>query len=665
MHEVILATPGASPSVRASARPLDHHVSRMIWLATSLSLLALSALLPIFLSASLLLVFVALSFVARRRPVGAKIRLASFIGMVVFVFAQGGFGMQSESGTALLIAAMIVKQVEMRTARDAAAMLLFDLVAPFTAMLQNQTPGILLVSLTALFVASAASLALSESPGRGLWRHFARAGGMLLAVAPLAVVLYLVVPRLDAPLWVGRTTSSPGVSDQMDVSDWTRVINDYSTAFRVHFKGRPPAPSQLYYRGYVMWDFDGRRWTPGPEVTSPSPILGQAASRWASYRIHYEDRSLQRLFLLDYPTTLPPQSRMLAGGEVLPPADKMPASLDVEAGLPAPSTLTDEVRTRALALPEDSSPRTRALARQWRASGISDQQVVARAMRHFSSGYRYTLSPPPLDRDQSVDSFVFDTRQGFCMHYSSALTVLLRSAGIPARVVTGYASSEVSELGDYYRVRQADAHAWVEAWVGGSWVRLDPTSQVSSVRQENPDSWGAAWRNGGYEMGDWFKSYWDRWVSYYDAGAQEKTLATAREAMASWTNKKAGEPMVLLAWFITPIFVLMGLLAAWRWFRPPTLSAQRSRLMAWMDQRVPSVSPGEYWPSRLGRVVVLPPHLLQELSSLLSDLDQALFDPGQPAHDVSLRRRFAIRARAFFRAYAKLDKTPPSPAPHD
>lgn len=657
MHEVILATPGPNPSTRMSARPLDPVASRMVWMATTLSLLALGILLPASLTIALMLVFAFMAVASRHRPLSARMRFTAFIAMVAYIFTQGGFGMQSESGTALLIAAMIVKQVEMRTARDAGVMLLFDLVAPFTAMLQNQTPVIMLVSLLALFVASAASLALSESPGRGMGRHFLRSFVFMLAVAPLAAALYLVIPRLDAPMWVGRTSSSTGVTDRMDVSDWTRVINDYSTAFRVHFDGTPPPAAQLYYRGYVLLDFDGKRWSAGAPIEAIQPQLGDPAQRWASYRINYEDRSLQRMFFLDYPSAEPTGVKIWPTAEALPATGRLPSTIQVDAARASPTVLSDEQRQRALLLPDDTSPRTRALAQQWRLQGATDQQVIANAMRLFASDFEYTLSPAQLDRSQPVDSFVFDTREGFCMHYSSALAVLLRAAGIPARVVTGYASAEVSDLGDYYRVRQADAHAWVEAWTGTRWQRLDPTAQVSTVRQENPTSWGATWRNNGYEMGDWFKSYWDRWVSYYDAGAQEQTLANARQAMSELTQRGVANPSALLVWFMGPLVALMGLLSAWRWFRPPTLAELRGQLMSWLDLRAPAQFKGEAWNSRLSRVPGLPLTLSAQAHALFSQVDTHLFDPSFPPMGVNDRRQFARRLRAFLRTSAKLDKT--------
>jgi len=103
--------------------------------------------------------------------------------------------------------------------------------------------------------------------------------------------------------------------------------------------------------------------------------------------------------------------------------------------------------------------------------------------RFRNEPFVYTLSPALIERDP-VDGFLFDTRRGFCEHYASAFVFLLRSAGIPARVVTGYQGGEMNPNGGYMIVRQSDAHAWAEAIIDGEWRRFDPTAAVSPSRIE-------------------------------------------------------------------------------------------------------------------------------------------------------------------------------------
>jgi hypothetical protein len=138
---------------------------------------------------------------------------------------------------------------------------------------------------------------------------------------------------------------------------------------------------------------------------------------------------------------------------------------------------------RALTLPDGYNPRARQLATAWRAQGLSDELDANTSLAYFNQyAFEYTLEPPPLGIN-SVDDFLFETRKGFCEYYASSFVFLMRAAGIPARVVTGYQGGEYNDLGNYYVIRQSDAHAWAEVWLQNrGWVRYDPTAAVAPGR---------------------------------------------------------------------------------------------------------------------------------------------------------------------------------------
>ena len=142
-------------------------------------------------------------------------------------------------------------------------------------------------------------------------------------------------------------------------------------------------------------------------------------------------------------------------------------------------------RQAALQLPKSGLDRTRALADEWREGSTGPRDVVARALEFFNrEPFVYTLQPPLLGT-KPVDEFLFETRRGFCEHYASAFSLLMRAAGIPARVVTGYLGGDENPVDGFYTVRQSDAHAWAEVWYADrGWVRIDPTSAVAPERIE-------------------------------------------------------------------------------------------------------------------------------------------------------------------------------------
>jgi hypothetical protein len=147
--------------------------------------------------------------------------------------------------------------------------------------------------------------------------------------------------------------------------------------------------------------------------------------------------------------------------------------------------MSDRLRRTELRLPEDGNPRTRQLSQSLRAQHPGDMDFVATVLKMFNQEpYFYTLTPPKL-ADDSVDRFLFETKRGFCGHYASAFAVLMRAAGIPARVVTGYQGGTFNRFSDYWIVRQSNAHAWDEIWIDGrGWLRIDPTAAIAPQRVE-------------------------------------------------------------------------------------------------------------------------------------------------------------------------------------
>jgi transglutaminase-like putative cysteine protease len=305
------------------------------------------------------------------------------------------------------------------------------------------------------------------------------------------LVLFLFFPRVTGPLWglpQDAYAGATGLSDTMTPGSVSSLILSDAVAFRVKFDGSVPPPKQLYWRGPVMWDFDGRTWSAPralygtPEFTAQGPPI--------SYEVTLEPHNKRWLFALDIPGKVPVHAFASADFQlyaVQPVTNRiryeMTSFLDYRYGLPEDAIAIQ----RALALPERTNPRTVALARALRAQYPDDRALIQAVLARFrNEKFFYTLTPPLLSPDDPVDQFLFETRSGFCEHYSSAFAVLMRAAGIPARVVTGYQGGEENVLGNYLIVRQAEAHAWTEIWLRTEgWTRVDPTAAVSPLRVES------------------------------------------------------------------------------------------------------------------------------------------------------------------------------------
>ena len=311
-----------------------------------------------------------------------------------------------------------------------------------------------------------------------------RTAALLLAQAvPAALVLFLLFPRVQGPLWglpQDAYSAMSGLSDSMAPGSLSQLTLSDAIAFRVDFQGEPPPRRTLYWRGPVLWDFDGRTWRMGsPTVTElPRRATARASNtRCCSSRTTGTGCSRWRRAAL-----LPPRTRYLDDGQIVtlaPVRARMRYDMvsQVEADPDARQRPRGSSR-RALRLPAGS---TRARARWPRAGArpAASDAAGARARDRATSArerLQYTTEPRLLGRD-SVDEFLFDSREGFCEHFSSAFVFLMRAAGVPARVVTGYQGGDMNPVDQRFTVRQSDAHAWAEVFLAGrGWMRIDPTA---------------------------------------------------------------------------------------------------------------------------------------------------------------------------------------------
>jgi transglutaminase-like putative cysteine protease len=316
------------------------------------------------------------------------------------------------------------------------------------------------------------------------------------------------------------------------------LVMDDSPAFRATFEGTMPSHSELYWRGPVFWEFDGqtgqRTYLSRSLQAESKPDLDTAT---LLYELQMEPTEQHWIFALDYPALVPRETVLSMDYQLLSRRPIVALREYVMASDPnftdSPS-LKQTLRRLALDLPPDYNPRTRAMMTEWRREAITDTQIVRRALALFNQEeYHYTLNPPLLTRD-TVDEFLFDTREGFCEHYASAFTVMMRMAGIPARVVTGYQGGWYSEIGSYVLVRQSDAHAWSEVWLpGAGWTRIDPTAAVAPQRVEQSATdlfsqrhiFDFEWLRSARNAFDLIQRSWNNWVVSFGADRQSRLFS--------------------------------------------------------------------------------------------------------------------------------------------
>lgn len=413
-----------------------------------------------------------------------------------------------EAGVTFLLLLLALKLLEMRATRDVFVVVFLCFFILLTQFLHSQALPVALMTLGAVlalfFVLVSVSLKADDLPAG---RKLRLVAVIAVKAVPLTVVLFLLFPRLENPLWgLPRDAFSggTGLSNSMSPGGISRLLQSEAIAFRVRFAGTPPEGQRLYWRGPVFGSFDGRTWSPLSRRSGASPPLRIDADPDSAveYAVTLEPSQRDWLFALEMPSSLPEHAELrpratsegqLLAGRVITTRTRYDARSFTRFTFGINET--EQSLRNWLALPADFNPRTMQFAadlrRRLEASAGTidrsrdDQRIVDAVLDHFrNGGFRYTLEPPLLGRD-SVDDFMFGSRLGFCEHYASAFVVLMRALDVPARVVTGYQGGEINPVDGFMTVRQSDAHAWAEAWLNGrGWTRIDPTAVVAPVRIE-------------------------------------------------------------------------------------------------------------------------------------------------------------------------------------
>jgi len=406
----------------------------------------------------------------------------------------------------LLITAFLLKLLEMHTRRDALVVIFLGFFVASTQFLYDQTIfgslyGLLTILLLVITLLSVNQAQVKPSfSGTGM-----RGTKLFLQSLPLMFLLFAIMPRLGA-LWSvpqQRSAAQTGVSDSMSPGDFTNLTRSGKLAFRVSFEGEVPARRDLYWRGLVFSEFDGRTWSPSSQWL----YLDGAAINWQNqkpfawrnnleispnasqfnYSVVLEATQQPWLYLLGMPNDIPQKAGLSRPHTLVskgPVRQRRQYYLSTAIDYKLERELSQRQRGLETALPKKLNPETRRRAELWQRESNSTAELIDRLLKHYHDRFVYTLKTPDMGR-HTVDEFLWGTQRGFCEHFASSFVFFMRAAGIPARVVAGYQGGELSPAGDYLLVHHFDAHAWAEVWLPDQgWVRVDPTASVAPERIE-------------------------------------------------------------------------------------------------------------------------------------------------------------------------------------
>ena len=475
---------------------------------------------------------------------------------------------------ALLLVASALKLIESVRAKDGYVLVSLGFFIMTTQFLYNQELPVALYSAVGTLLLVVSLIALNQRPSGSISRREPLLALRMLGLAiPMMIVLFLLFPRI-APLWSvpsKNTQATTGMSDVLRPGDVTRLGRSAEVAFRVQFEDQIPPQRELYWRGMVLNQFADGAWRtlgwsdhPATERKLDKPI---AVGESLKYRIIIEPTMQHWLYAMPYAQS-PTAGVFEAWDFRLAVRKPLESTLAYDVVTWPESSLQPELspwrREAELALPSNLNPLTREwVERQVNAVG-NGPELIARVLSYFrEQPFYYTLQPPKIDDDDFVDEFIFQSLRGFCEHYAYSFVVMMRMAGIPARIIGGYQGGELNTLNNTLIVRQFDAHAWVEVWLEDrGWVRVDPTAAVAPERVEQgleealrgqegflADSLLSAYRFRSVTMVNWLRLRYDaaawQWQSFIVGFNSDEQI----DLLESWFGE------IKVSWFVA---VLLG-----------------------------------------------------------------------------------------------------------
>ncbi len=424
-----------------------------------------------------------------RLPSFPIILLLIVCGMAILYIQHRGI-LGRDGGTSLFVIALGLKLMEIKSERD---LYLINYLAFIVAASQFLYEQSILMAAYILFVCCLllATLVFINSYVSNTTVALKKAAVIIVQAIPMAIVVFILFPRVEAPKWLmfnDKPQTKMGLSDTMEPGSISDLGMSDELVFRVKFAGAIPPAKQRYWRGPVMTQTDGRKWTQARDLSYQAYLDKPTFSGKAyQYTLLMEPQEKDWVFALDMPAEYSKPLGQNANYQLLT-SDGLDKRTEFKlTSYPTYNTgyITKTEYQHARQLPSAPSDKIKQLVIQLHGFDSAPDVFINQLLNHFrKEDFHYTLTPPLMEQNP-IETFLFETRSGFCSHYASAFVYLMRVADIPARVVTGYQGGELNAVGNFLEIKQADAHAWAEVWLDKQgWVRVDPTAAIAPERIE-------------------------------------------------------------------------------------------------------------------------------------------------------------------------------------
>lgn len=566
-----------------TTKRLSENQRSLVFLLLSIGLITLPHInhvsLPIFIGFSILLCWRLLAIWKTQYLPGKLICLFLTICGLALLYNQQQSILGLDAGTSIFVLALGLKLMEIREQKDIYFIVFLAFIVASTQFLYQQS---ILMAVYILLVCCLllATLVTINSQNITPWKAVKKSLMIVIQALPISIIVFVFFPRIEPPKWMlfyQPNNATSGLSDSLEPGSISRLGLSDELVFRVKFAGQLPPFNQRYWRGPVFSKTDGKRWTQTSVRNLPlNQKVHFSGSRY-QYTLMMEPQVEKWVFALDMASSIPQQLKQNALYQLIDiESQGKRAEYNIHSythyntGVISGYDLKENVQ-----LPSGPSEKINQLVEQLHGFDASAEIFIQALLNHFrNENFYYTLKPP-LMGEQPIDTFLFNSRYGFCSHYATAFVYLMRVAGIPARVVAGYQGGELNKVGGFLEIKQANAHAWVEVWLENKgWTRFDPTAAIAPERIEQDVNIDLQISTGlvnftrfNVESGKlflWMKNArqawssidysWQRWVINYNGDSQFTFLSSlglgSIKAQTYWFIGIITLLTFLIAWFL-------------------------------------------------------------------------------------------------------------------
>ncbi|MGR9014306.1 MAG: transglutaminase TgpA family protein [Gammaproteobacteria bacterium] len=485
-----------------------------------------------------------------------------------------------DAGTAVFVTALGLKLLELNKKRDVYLLSYLAFIVAASQFLYQQNIVIAAYSLLVCCVLLTALVAINSAQQQNTIA-LRSATTIVLQALPLTIIIFVLFPRIQAPAWElidnNKNQAQFGLSETLEPGSINKLALSPQLAFRVKFDGELPPQNQLYWRGPVFSYTDGKVW----RVKQHDYVVFyqdklKFSGKAYQYTLLLEPQDHNWVYALDMPVRFDASVQRNSNYQLTSRTRPGEAAEFSLMSYPQYNTgyITKTEFHENLQLPGRPSKRIADLVTHLHGFEDKPELFIQQILNYFrTQHFSYSLQPPLME-NSPIETFLFEARSGFCNHYATAFVYLMRVAGIPARVVSGYQGGEFNAVGQFLEIRQANAHAWAEVWLKGKgWIRVDPTTAIAPDRVEqdvnikrqvetgmvsltptNMHQWGDQF---GLKQAEqlWHSLdyHWQRWIIGFGGENQSLLLSTIG----------IGSLVEAVFWVLASIGLVLLILAAW------------------------------------------------------------------------------------------------------